>query len=56
MTKLQNGNIVTDVDNNSDNAYLTASGYTIRHVETYGNNTPCITWDRPALTDADCPF
>ena len=57
MTKLSNGQIVTDLDATVDNAALNAKGYSIRHIETWhADNTTCIVWDAPQITDADCPF
>ena len=57
MTQLSNGTIVTDIDAAHDNAALTAQGYTIRHIETWHDqDTTCILWDAPRITEADCPF
>ena len=57
MTHLSNGQIVTDLDADEDNAALTAQGYSIRHIETWhDHDTTCITWDAPQITEADCPF
>jgi hypothetical protein len=57
MTQLSNGQIVTDLDADEDNAALTAQGHSIRHVETWhDHDTTCITWDAPQITEADCPF
>lgn len=57
MTKLDNGTIVTDLDATTDNAALTAQGYSIRHIETWhDHDATCIVWDAPELTEADFPF
>jgi len=57
MTHLRNGQIVTDLDADEDNAALTTQGYSIRHIETWHDyDTTCITWDAPQITEADCPF
>lgn len=57
MTKLDNGTVVTDLDATTDNAALTAQGYSIRHIETWhDHDATCIVWDAPELTEADVPF
>ena len=57
MTKLNNGQIVTDIDAIDDNTALCAQGYSIRHIETWHDlDATCIVWDAPKITDADCPF
>ena len=60
MTLLRNGNIATDLDNDSDNRNLLNQGYTIRHIETYhfqpGIDDTCIIWDAPQITEADLPY
>ncbi len=57
MTKLNNGQIVTDIDADDHNATLNARGYTVRHIETWhAMETTCIVWDAPEITDADIPF
>ena len=57
MTQLSNGTAATDLDAHVDNAHLTAQGYTVRHIETWHeNDTTCILWDAPQITEADLPF
>jgi hypothetical protein len=58
MTHLSNGTVVTDLEANDDNAFLTAQGYTIRHIETWHRETDytCVVWDSPAITEADLPY
>ena len=57
MTQLSNGTVATDLDAHADNAHLTAQGYTVRHIETWHeNDTTCIIWDAPQITEADLPF
>jgi hypothetical protein len=57
MTKLNNGQMVTDIDATDDNAALTTQGYSIHHIETWHEfETACIVWDAPEITDTDCPF
>ncbi len=57
MTQLGNGTVATDLDARTDNARLTAHGYTIRHNETrHDHVTVCILWDAPRITESDCPF
>lgn len=57
MTHLSTTTVATDLDAHTENAALTAQGYTIRHVETYHDHgTSCIVWDAPTLTDEDLPY
>jgi hypothetical protein len=58
MTHLSNGSVVTDIDAQSDNAALTALGYTIRHIETWhrDTDTTCIVWDAPEINEDDLPY
>ena len=57
MTQLSNGTVATDVDAHSDNATLTAQGYTIGHIETWHDqDQTCIVWDAPEITEADLPY
>ena len=60
MTLLRNGNIATDLDNDSDNRNLLNQGYTIRHIETFdfqpGIDDTCIIWDAPSLSEAGLPY
>ena len=58
MTHLDNGTIVTDLDNDTDNTVLLRQGYTVRHVETFHNHNDqsFITWDTPQITETDLPF
>ena len=58
MTHLDNEAVVTDIDAHDDNAWLTAQGYTIRHIETWhAEDETCIVWDAPQhLIDARLPF
>ncbi len=57
MTQLSNGTIATDLDAHSDNATLTAQGYTVRHIETYHDlGQTCIVWDAPQIAETDLPY
>lgn len=58
MTHLSNGTIVTEIDASTDNATLTAQGYTIHHIETWHRDEDhsFIVWECPAISDADVPF
>jgi hypothetical protein len=57
MTHLSNGTVATDFDAHSDNAALTAQGYTIRHIETWhAVGQTCIVWDAPEIPEIDLPF
>lgn len=57
MTKVDNGQIVTEIDATDDNAKLTTQGYSIQHIETWhAHGVTCIVWDAPEGTAADCPF
>ena len=57
MTYLSNGTVVTDAEASSDNAALSAQGYTIRHIETWHDHSQtCIVWDCPKISEADIPF
>jgi hypothetical protein len=57
MTHLNNGTVATDLDARSDNAHLTALGYTVRHIETWHeHDTTCIIWDMPEFSEAELPF
>jgi hypothetical protein len=58
MTKLDNGTVVTDLDNHSDATRLSAEGYTIRHIETWHRDEDhsFIVWDAPEITAADLPY
>lgn len=57
MTKVDNGQIVTEIDATDDNAKLTTQAYSIQHIETWhAHGVTCIVWDAPEGTAADCPF
>ena len=57
MTHLGNGTVATDIDATDYNTTLVAQGYTVRHIETWHeNDTTCIIWDAPQITEADLPF
>jgi hypothetical protein len=57
MTRLTNGAVATDIDAIAEIEAPTARGYTIRHIETWhAQDTTCIVWDAPALTETDLPY
>lgn len=58
MTHLSNGTIVTDIDAATDHAFLTAQGYTIRHIETWHRDEDhsFIVWECPQITEAEVPY
>ncbi len=58
MTRLDDGTLVTDRDALTTNAQLLATGYTIRHIETWTDHDDAtfVVWDAPVLTEQDLPY
>lgn len=57
MTHLSSNTVATDIHAHAHNAALTEQGYTIRHIEDWhGQETSCIVWDAPAISDAEIPY
>ena len=57
MTRLSNGTVVTDRNDDTQSTILFERGYTVRHIETFHTQGESfIHWDAPPLTEADLPY
>jgi hypothetical protein len=57
MTRIDHNTIATDRNDDAANAQLLASGYSIRHIETWhrdGHDISTIVWD--VLSTEDLPY
>jgi hypothetical protein len=57
MTKIDHNTIATDLNDHATNTQLIASGYSIRHIETWhrdGQDDSTIVWD--IIDESNLPF
>ena len=57
MTRLSNGTVVTNRNDDTQSAILFDEGYTVCHIETlHTAGESFIHWNPPPITEADLPY